>query len=79
MWGFDDCQILLHIASAKTGFITQCKLLYKNTKRTSSEMNSDIFKEWFLKMFNFLNVPSVIVIDNASYHSIELNLAPATN
>jgi len=29
--------ILLHIGSAKTGFIPQCKLFHKNTKRTSSD------------------------------------------
>lgn len=75
--------ILLHIGSAKTGFIPQCKLLYKNTRSTSvdyhSKMNSDIFREWFLKMLNLLGEPSVIVMDNASYHSIELNKAPTTN
>lgn len=43
--------ILLHIGSAKTGFIPQCKLLYKNTKSISSdyhsEMNSEIFRVVF--------------------------------
>ncbi|XP_008180356.1 uncharacterized protein LOC103308558 [Acyrthosiphon pisum] len=75
--------ILVHIGLAKTGFIPQCKLLYKNTKSTSSdyhsEINSDIFRDWFLKMLNMLKEPSVIVMDNASYHSIELNKALTTN
>lgn len=31
--------ILLNISSAKTGFIPQCKLLYKNTKNTDSDSN----------------------------------------
>lgn len=44
--------ILLNIGSAKTGFIPQCKLLYKNIKSTNSsdyhsEINSDFFREWF--------------------------------
>lgn len=75
--------IILHIGSAKTGFIPECKLMYRNTKTVSSdyhsEMNGDIFKEWFMNMLKLLDEPSVIVMDNASYHSMELNRAPSTN
>lgn len=73
--------VLLHIGSAKTGFIPE--LLYKNTKKVSanfdSVMNADIFKQWFKNMLIMLNEPSVIVMDNASYHSMEINKAPSIN
>jgi len=42
-------------------------------------MNSDIFREWFLKTLNMLEEPSIMVMNYASYHSIELNKAPTTN
>lgn len=81
--GIGSRLILLHIGSAKTGFIPQCKLLYKITMRTSSdyysEKNNDIFRDWFLKVINMLEEPSIIVMDKASYHSIELYKAPTTH
>uniref|UniRef100_A0A8D9ASW8 Tc1-like transposase DDE domain-containing protein n=1 Tax=Cacopsylla melanoneura TaxID=428564 RepID=A0A8D9ASW8_9HEMI len=43
-------------------------------------MNSDHFKEWFeFKLLQNLKKPSVIVMDNASYHSKILNRAPTAN
>ncbi|XP_026815467.1 uncharacterized protein LOC113555261 [Rhopalosiphum maidis] len=79
----DVTLILLHIGSAKTGFIPQCKLLFKSTKSASSGdytgMNDEIFREWFMNMINLLDEPSVIVMDNASYHSMESHKAPTIN
>jgi len=33
-------------------------------------MNATIFKKWFIDMLNNLEEPCVIVMDNASYHSV---------
>ncbi|KAF0692110.1 DDE 3 domain-containing protein [Aphis craccivora] len=33
-------------------------------------MNAEVFKNWLIDMLNHLEEPSVIVMDNASYHSM---------
>ncbi|KAL5246423.1 hypothetical protein ACI65C_013831 [Semiaphis heraclei] len=33
-------------------------------------MNAPIFKKWFIDMLNNLEEPCIIVMDNASYHSV---------
>lgn len=72
--------VLLHIGSAKTGFLPQCKYLCNHSEMNGqTEMNSDVFGAWFSKMLKALEEPSVIVMDNASYHSAELNKAPMIN
>ncbi|KAL4104378.1 hypothetical protein QTP88_019679 [Uroleucon formosanum] len=35
-----------------------------------TQMNATIFKKWFIDMLNNLEEPCVIVMDNASYHSV---------
>jgi len=32
-------------------------------------MNAEIFQKWFIELLNNLEEPSVIVMDNTSYHS----------
>jgi predicted O-methyltransferase YrrM len=43
-----------------------------------SEMDAKGFKEWFTRLLNSLEEPSVIIMDNASYHSQQGNPAPTT-
>jgi transposase len=43
-------------------------------------MNMELFTNWFINHFiNYLEERSVIVMDNASYHSVILNKAPSAN
>jgi predicted O-methyltransferase YrrM len=43
-------------------------------------MNTELFTNWFINHFiNYLEEGSIIVMDNASYHSAVLNKAPSTN
>ncbi|XP_022172555.1 uncharacterized protein LOC111035299 [Myzus persicae] len=42
-------------------------------------MNSEVFKSWFTQMLNSLEEPSVIVMDNASYHSTLNDNFPKSN
>jgi hypothetical protein len=43
-------------------------------------MNSELFTNWFINHFiNYLEKGSMIVMDNANYHSAILNKAPSTN
>lgn len=76
--------IVCHAGSAETGFIPQCKLIFKSKgKNTStdyhSDMNSTVFKSWFVEQL-LPNIPphSTIVMDNASIHSVQLEKAPST-
>jgi len=39
-------------------------------------MNADVFKNWFISTLNHLEEPSVIVMDNASYHSMLMDNFP---
>jgi predicted O-methyltransferase YrrM len=44
-----------------------------------SEMNADSFKDWFVNRFlNYLEEGSIIIMDNASYHSTIVDKVPNT-
>lgn len=43
------------------------------------EMNSECFKQWFIRLLNLLEEPSYIVMDNAPYHSVVWNKIPSSN
>lgn len=65
--------IVCHAGCARYGFIANSKLVFcSNTGNTTdyhSQMNAEVYKEWFLQLINHLEEPSIIVMDNASYHS----------
>lgn len=51
----------------------------KSSDDYHNDMNSQVFTEWFLEKFlPFLKPNSVIVMDNAKYHSVILNKCPNT-
>ncbi|GBM81458.1 hypothetical protein AVEN_214214-1 [Araneus ventricosus] len=54
--------------------------LYSNLKAVDyhEEMNSKVFKKWFLDLLRGLDEPCVIVVDNASYHSAYGEKVPST-
>lgn len=72
--------IVSHAGSAE-GFVENALLLFtsKKTGDYHEEMDGDCFKEWFLNQL-LPNIPpnSVIIMDNAPYHSVQLNKAPTT-
>ena len=66
--------ILLHAVDKIHGFIPECKLLFKSHSTDGrdyhTEMNSVVFENWLKeKLLPTLTDPSVIVFDNASYHT----------
>lgn len=76
--------IVLHAGSAETGFVKECKLIFHAQKSSlntdyHNEMNSKLFKEWFVNFLYLLEESSVIVMDNASYHSALAEKAPKSN
>lgn len=62
--------IITHIGSDQ-GFVDGGLLEFvsKSTKDYHEEMNSDVFEEYFSQMLDLIPTNSVIVLDNASYHS----------
>ncbi|XP_025200882.1 uncharacterized protein LOC112598574 [Melanaphis sacchari] len=75
--------IICHAGSGKFGFVKNSKLVFRCTSTVSedyhSQMNSEVFKEWFTRMLRNLEEPCVIVMDNASYHSVQINSYPKSN
>lgn len=65
--------IVCHAGCARYGFIQGSKLVFRsntgNTVDYHSQINAEIFKNWFIQLLNNLEEPSVLVMDNASYHS----------
>ena len=65
--------VVLHAGSAEVGFIPDCDLVFVGTHDDQgdyhTEMNSVLFIEWFERLLKALDRPSVIVLDNASYHN----------
>ncbi|CAI6368334.1 unnamed protein product [Macrosiphum euphorbiae] len=70
--------IVVHIGSAE-GFVEGGLLCFESKKNTADyhdEMNGDTFYDWFCGILPKLKDNSVIVMDNASYHSVKLDPIP---
>lgn len=73
--------IVCHAGSFELGFIKGCDLIFQS-KRTGDyhqDMNSDVFREWFINLLRSLDQGCIIVMDNASYHSSLKEKVPTTN
>ncbi|GBP37192.1 hypothetical protein EVAR_31123_1 [Eumeta japonica] len=71
--------IIIH-AGGENGYVPNCCLVYRS-KSTSADyhhdMNKDKFTKWVMeKLIPNLTKPSLIVMDNAKYHSVQLNKPP---
>jgi hypothetical protein len=67
-------RLIIVNAITKDGWVPNTKLVYKSTKKTGDyhgQMNHEIFNKWFTEKL-IPNIPknSIIVFDNASYHSV---------
>ncbi|KAL4091316.1 hypothetical protein QTP88_026019 [Uroleucon formosanum] len=75
--------IVCHAGCARYGFIQGSKLVFRsntgNTSNYHSQMNAEVFKKWFIELLNNLEEPSVLVMDNASYHSTLVENHPKSN
>ena len=76
--------IVCHAGSEKTGFIENSKWVFRSGQKTQvsdyhSEMNSENFKFWFQnRLLNSLEEGSIIIMDNASYHSTVADKLPSS-
>lgn len=68
-------------AGNENGFIEGARLIFKSKLTTGDyhgEMNAENFEKWLAKsLLPSLEEPSIIIIDNARYHSRELEKWPA--
>lgn len=75
--------IVCHAGSPSFGFVNNSKLVFRcksgSTEDYHSQMNADIFEHWFVEMLANLEEPCVVVMDNASYHSVLAEDYPRAN
>lgn len=71
--------IICH-AGTSQGFIPNCLLAFKSKKTNEyhEEMNAEKFEGWFVTLLENLKEPSIIVMDNAKYHSRQVNKPPTS-
>lgn len=73
--------IIVHAGSEK-GFVPNALLIFSGTNKNEdyhSEMNRANFTKWVTeKLIPNLTEPSIIVMDNAPYHSVVINKAPTS-
>jgi len=72
--------ILCHAGSSQHGFIENAQLLFqsKNKGNYHQQMDHTVFEEWFIELLRSLEEGCVIVMDNASYHSEQIDKVPST-
>lgn len=72
--------IVLHIGSDK-GFVEDGLLVFesKSTKDYHEEMDGERFLNWFINIMPKLEPGSVVVMDNAPYHSVRIEKIPTTS
>lgn len=72
--------IICHAGNA-CGFIDNCLLAFasKTTGDYHEEMDGEKFTQWFTNMLTSLSEPSVIIMDNAPYHSMLVDKPPSNS
>ncbi|XP_063226387.1 uncharacterized protein LOC134533083 isoform X1 [Bacillus rossius redtenbacheri] len=78
----DGKRFIVVNAGGRTGFVPGAGLLFVSGQKTADyhgEMNGETFLIWFEDMLVHLEEPSVIIMDNASYHSTQVEKTPTTN
>jgi hypothetical protein len=67
--------IVLHAGTRSEGLIDGCDLVFlakSNDGDYQQEMNNFVFLEWFEnQLMPALKNPSLVVLDNASYHNVK--------
>lgn len=77
-------QIIICLAGLSSfRFVNDSKLIFRcksgPTENHHSQMNSVLFKDWFIQVLINLEEPCVIVMNNASYHSGLVDNYPKSN
>ncbi|CAI6363976.1 unnamed protein product [Macrosiphum euphorbiae] len=78
--GKDKHLIVLNIGS-EDGFVPEALLCFeskKNSRNSHDEINGETFNEWIDSVLPRLKKKCVIIMDNASYHSVKVDKAPTS-
>lgn len=69
--------IICH-AGSTCGFVSDALLAFKSKQTVDyhEEMNAEIYEGWFKEMLQSLEEPSIIIMDNATYHSRQIDKMP---
>lgn len=72
--------IILHIGN-EDGFVDGGALVFESNKTSDyhEEMTGAVFNDWFEQVLELLEPGSVIVLDNASYHSVKKERIPTSS
>jgi|SRR5579872_2984095 len=72
--------IITHIGSEE-GFLNEGLLSFQSCRTGDyhEDMNSDVFEDYFGEMVKYLPANSVVVMDNASYHSRQIEKTPTSS
>ena len=75
-------RLIIVNAMSCDGWVNGAKLVFQAKKKTGDyhgQMNADIFQKWFSeKLIPNLSEPSLIIMDNASYHNVLSECSPPT-
>ncbi|XP_060845982.1 uncharacterized protein LOC132925616 [Rhopalosiphum padi] len=76
--------IVYHAGCDRYGFIQGSKLVFRNNilghaADYHSQLNAEMFKNWFIELLNNLEEPSVLVIGNEPYNSTLVENHPKSN
>lgn len=81
--GYEGKRFIVVNAGSKLGFVEDASLLFatKSLKEDyHGEMNSGTFKKWLINhLINNLDEPSLIIMDNAPYHSVLIEKNPSSS
>ncbi|XP_040079202.1 uncharacterized protein LOC120850667 [Ixodes scapularis] len=73
-------RVIVTHAGSDTGFVSGCLDVFRGKKKGDyhDEMDSNRFEAWFLHLLDHIKPNSVLVIDNALYHSRKAEAVPTT-
>lgn len=81
--GYDGKRFIILHAGGSNGFVENASLIFASKSNTSDyhgEMNSDTFTKWISEqLIPNLQQPTLIIMDNAPYHSVVLNKEPSSS
>lgn len=81
--GYEGKRFIVLHAGHSNGFVNNGALLYSTKSKLADyhgDMNGDIFMKWLKeKLIPNLEEPSLIIMDNAPYHSIQLDKQPTSS
>ncbi len=67
-------RLIIMNAITQEGWVPEAKVVFKSTRKTGDyhgQMNGDLFQKWFVeKLLPHIPSASLIIMDNASYHTI---------